>query len=158
MTLTCRSASAVWTAVGVTGDVASAEICGGQRCGTAAQRRGLARVPVRADHRLGAPQIDSLTHLVRVRPEHDHDPLQLGDRALGRHGVVQQRPPVELGQQLRLVAEPRAGTGGQNQPRDHAGAAAQIRPPTHHRSFAGQRLTQQITRLADDADSRNTAR
>jgi hypothetical protein len=37
---------------------------------------------------------------VRVRAEHEHDPLDLGYRGLGGDRLLEQRPPPEVGERL----------------------------------------------------------
>ena len=82
------------------------------------------QLPVDARHGLGALEVDAPSDLLGLRPEHHDDPLELRHRALGADRVLQERPAVELGQQLRLGAEPGARAGGEDQPGDHIASSS----------------------------------
>ena len=83
----------------------------------AAQRRRLALAPALAHHRLGAPEVDPLQDLVGARAEHDHDPLELRDRALRGTACSSSGRPSSSASSLDSLAEPRPGARGQDQTR-----------------------------------------
>jgi hypothetical protein len=99
----------------------------GEKLDPPSQRGGLAVLPLLADDRLRAHEVHPSQDLLGMCSEHDRDRIELGDRALRGNGVIEQGAPVELGEHLRLLAEPGAGAGGQDQAADQAGTSW-IRP------------------------------
>jgi hypothetical protein len=85
-------------------------------------------VPLLADDDLGAPEVDLRADLIGAATEHDDDPIERGDDALGGDRVLEQRAAVEFGEQLRVDAEAGAGTGGKHEPSGHG--------PRHRRIVA----------------------
>ena len=91
---------------------------------------GSARSPQRSEaacpssqssHTTGSARPKSTASLICSRPGAEHDDHAL--QRVGGHrrvdGVLQQRPAVELGELLGLLAEATARAGGEHEPRDH---------------------------------------
>ena len=100
------------------------------------------------------PKSTAVRDLLGTRAEDDDDALQ----RVGGHGrvdgVLQERPAVELGELLGLVAEASSRAGREHEPSDHASAPPAFRSPRDRNATDGEAVgtsSRIVARSSSDA-------